>query len=283
MTTTPYAVQVATPEQARTAAAWAAREGWNPGLHDVDCYLAADADGFLVGQLGRQIYSTISAMRYGEDFGFIGFFIVDPAHRGRGYGLAVFRAAMERLRGRNVGLDGVVEQQSNYTKHGFHLAYRNIRFECNGSGDGSRDRSIVDLSGVPFDELAAYERPFFPVARPAFLKAWITQPQATALGVLRDGRLAGYAVWRQCVSGGKIGPLAADTEQDAEALFGALRASIAPTDVLYLDVPEVNPAAMTLARRHGMRMVFETARMYTGPQPDTPLRRQYGVTSFEIG
>jgi hypothetical protein len=32
-----------------------------------------------------------------------------------------------------------------------------------------------------------------------------------------------------------------------------------------------------------MKPVFETARMYTGPAPDLPLSRLYGVTSFELG
>ena len=33
------------------ALCWAAREGWNPGLHDADCFYAADPDGFLIGLL----------------------------------------------------------------------------------------------------------------------------------------------------------------------------------------------------------------------------------------
>jgi hypothetical protein len=48
-------------------------------------------------------------------------------------------------------------------------------------------------------------------------------------------------------------------------------------------VPEVNRAAVDMARRHGMERVFETARMYTGEVPDLPLDRIFGVTSFEVG
>jgi hypothetical protein len=32
-----------------------------------------------------------------------------------------------------------------------------------------------------------------------------------------------------------------------------------------------------------MKMVFETARMYTGEAPALPMERLYGVTSFELG
>jgi hypothetical protein len=26
---------------------WAAKEGWNPGIHDADCYFSADPNGFF--------------------------------------------------------------------------------------------------------------------------------------------------------------------------------------------------------------------------------------------
>src|SRR5258708_24522941 len=29
---------------------WAALEGWNPGLHDAQCFWAADPDGFFIGE-----------------------------------------------------------------------------------------------------------------------------------------------------------------------------------------------------------------------------------------
>ncbi len=53
--------------------------------------------------------------------------------------------------------------------------------------------------------------------------------------------------------------------------------------MIYLDVPAPNAAAIRLAERHGMKPVFETARMYTGAAPDLPLARLFGVTSFELG
>jgi hypothetical protein len=40
---------------------------------------------------------------------------------------------------------------------------------------------------------------------------------------------------------------------------------------------------LALAERHGMVVAFETARMYTGKVPDLPLRRLFGVTTFELG
>ena len=55
------------------------------------------------------------------------------------------------------------------------------------------------------------------------------------------------------------------------------------TDPLFLDTPEVNPAAVALAQKYGMEVSFETARMYSGDTPEMPLHRIFGVPSFEIG
>jgi hypothetical protein len=97
-----------------------------------------------------------------------------------------------------------------------------------------------------------------------------------------QGELAGYGVIRRCREGFKIGPLFADGPDWAAALFHALIAQVSG-QVFYLDVPEVNKAAIALAEGHGMTRVFETARMYTQTPPALPLDRIFGVTTFELG
>ncbi len=130
--------------------------------------------------------------------------------------------------------------------------------------------------------MMAYDKSCFPASRPQFLRCWIRQPEGVALGILSHNRLPGYGVLRACRDGYKIGPLFADNEQIAEDLFQAL-ASRAPNTPIFLDRPEPNAAAVGLAERHGMKRVFETARMYTKSEPDLPLERVFGVTSFELG
>jgi ribosomal protein S18 acetylase RimI-like enzyme len=262
---------------------WAAAEGWNPGLHDGPCFRAADPGGFLLGMLGDEPAATISVVKYGDDFGFLGFYIVKPQLRGRGLGLRLWNAGMEQLAGRVVGLDGVVAQQGNYRKSGFVLAWQNIRHEGAGGGSGIADRRIVALATLPFEAVLAYDQRFFPADRSAFLRCWIRQPGSTALGFVEQGELHGYGMIRPCRSGFKIGPLFADEPAAAETLFTALKAQSAPTDKVYLDTPAPNTQAVALAKRHGMHAVFETARMYTGAVPPVPLARLYGVTSFELG
>ena len=284
MTDVDYAITTMTRRDVDIAVSWAAAEGWNPGHTDAECFFAADPHGFLMGRLGDTPVATISAVRYGAGFGFIGFYIVAPEHRGKGFGLQIWQAAMERLSGRTIGLDGVVAQQENYRKSGFSLAYRNVRYEGAGGRpvpDGGGD--LVPLATLPFHVVAGYDRAFFPDDRQAFLDAWIRQPGSTALGIMADGALVGYGMLRPCRTGFKVGPLFADRPAIAERLFQSLQACTEKDAPVFLDVPEINSAAVAMAERHGMSVMFETARMYTGTPPQLPVDRIFGVTSFELG
>ena len=262
---------------------WAAAEGWNPGLHDADSFFAADPGGFLIGLLDGEPIGMISAVKYGQDFGFIGFYIVLPAWRGQGHGLALWQTALQSLAGRRIGLDGVVAQQDNYRRSGFVLAWRNVRCEGVPVRASTPDAAVVPLAQRPFDEVRAYDAAFFPEDRAQFLRAWIAQRGSTALGILDQGRLAGYGIVRPCRVGFKVGPLFADGAERADRLLRALVASLPDGARVQLDIPALNPAAASLAAAHGLAPVFETARMYRGAAPAVALDRLYGVTSFELG
>ncbi|CAM5336758.1 N-acetyltransferase GCN5 [Streptomyces avidinii] len=277
---------------------WADEEGWNPGNSDRFAFAVADPGGFLVGRLGGEPVACVSAVRYGTDFGFIGFYMARPEVRGRGYGIQLWRAGMERLDGRLVGLDGVVEQQANYRKSGFRPAWNNVRHEgvpraaadpaeegeeVEGAGSGAgAGLEIVDAGALPFGQLAAYDRKFFPAPRDAFLAAWVGLPGRTGLAAVRDGRIEGLGVIRPCSGASRIGPLYAASPRVARALLLRL-AEHAPDGVVAVDVPDAHPGATALAARLGLTPTFEAARMYTGREPDIDLGGLYGVTSLELG
>ena len=267
-------------EEVQTAVDWAAAEGWNPGINDAELFYQADPRGFFVAEENGEAVGCCSAVVYERELAFFGLFIVRPDCRKRGIGLRLTHTAMEYVGECNCGLDGVVAMQAKYADFGFQFAYRNIRYE--GSCDGRECGEIVSLDSVPFDVVESYDRRHFSVGRQAFLRKWISQPGCSALGYIHGGALAGYGVLRPCCVGYKIGPLFADTESIADALFQALCVSSHGASV-FLDVPEPNDGAVALARRYGMRPCFETARMYTKQVPDFPLQRVFGVTTFELG
>lgn len=282
MTLGGYSVRPATRAELDRLIAWAAAEGWNPGLDDAGPFRAADPEGFLIGLLGDEPVAGISVVRYGQGFGFLGLYIVRPEHRGQGYGWAIWQAGMARLQGRNVGLDGVVAQQANYRRSGFALAHRNVRYGGRIAAPAPDDPRIVPIRHVPFDEVRRYDRGCFGAGREAFLRAWLDPARRTGRAFMEGGRLLGYGVIRACREGFKVGPLFADRSDIAEALLRSLAAE-ARGGTIYVDPPEPNRAAVAMMEAHGLRPVFETARMYTGGDPGLPLGRIYGITTFELG
>ncbi|WP_245932849.1 GNAT family N-acetyltransferase [Caballeronia novacaledonica] len=265
---------------------WAATEGWNPGLDDARAFFAADPHGFFIGTWDGAPIGCISAIAYGDAFGFIGLYLVRPEWRGKGFGMRLWNEGMRYLGARNIGLDGVLAQQPNYRKSGFVLAYRNVRYEGVAAADEDPvdGVTIADATTVPFNRLLNYDTRMFACERAAFLRAWLSQPQehVRALAALDGDAVRGLAVIRRCGTGHKIGPLFADDLTIARALYRAL-VSVLPGETVFLDAPESNPAAVALAVEHDMKSVFETARMYTRAAPDVPLANVFGVTTFELG
>jgi len=268
---------------------WAAREGWNPGLHDAELFWANDPEAFIAAELGGELIGGGAITSYGGAYGFMGFFIMRPEFRGRGLGDRLWQARRERLRARlrpgaSIGMDGVFDMQSYYARGGFVFSHRNLRFRAEiGKASPPGDaEDVVALSAFPFEEVAAYDRRCFPAPRANFLEGWIAQADARALGLRRGGTLAGYGVVRRCREGCKVGPLFADDAAAANALYARL-AAFAAGGPLFLDSPENNSAAMALVREHRMVEVFGCARMYVGPKPAVSEQRVFGVTTFELG
>ena len=275
-------IRTATADDVATMVEWAAREGWNPGLADAACFRAADPKGFLIGFEDAEPVACISVVRYGSGCGFLGFYICPPQHRGRGYGWALWHAGLTHLSGRIIGLDGVVAQQANYRKSGFVLAHRNVRYAGRVAVPPASAAAIVEVTPALVTRIERFDAAIFGVKRREFLSRWLTAPGHIARAFVEAGRVRGYGVLRPCREGYKLAPLFADTPEMADALFRSLAAECGAAKLM-LDLPEPNEDAVALARRSGLSPSFETARMYRGAPPALPLRKIYGLTSFELG
>lgn len=278
-----FTISVMSRDELNTAITWVAKEGWNPGINDASAFYAADATGFLVGKYDETPIATISAVKYGQSFGFIGLYIVHEAFRGNGFGFKMWESAISSLRGRNIGLDGVLAQQDNYKKSGFKLAHRNIRFAGKSTRQQIPVSTVVDAKYINFQGIEEYDRAFFPEQRSIFLREWIDPKNSHTLAIIEQSKIIGYGSIRACEHGFKIGPLNAENSDLAFDLFLALTARIPEGSEVFLDVPEPNPKAIHLAQKAGMTAVFETARMYTKEFPQLPLEKIYGITTFELG
>eukprot|EP00771_Trimastix_marina_P001375 gnl/Trimastix_PCT/2442.p1 GENE.gnl/Trimastix_PCT/2442~~gnl/Trimastix_PCT/2442.p1 ORF type:complete len:325 (-),score=39.12 gnl/Trimastix_PCT/2442:46-900(-) len=283
----------------------ARNEGWNPGNHDSLAFYHADPGSFLIAIYEGQKVASISAVRFGMNqetqeckYGFIGFFIVTPELRNQGIGEQIWDAGMNRLLRAKcpcIALDGVLAQVHRYERTGFRLAHRNARHEGKTPLVPREEMNLSELSGtivpgsqIDTEQLIGYDRRFFPAERTAFLTQWFTLPQSESQVIRGEetGEIVGLGVLRQCGVGYKVGPLYARDINQAARLLLSLTASLPAQTPVYLDTPGCNPSAAHLASDlFSMKVVFETARMYTSEQPpeDVCEAEWFGVTTFELG
>lgn len=278
-----YKIRRMSYDEMKTALDWAADEGWNPGLNDARCFYETDPEGWWGGFLDDKLIATISAVDYDIKFAFVGFYIVHPDYRGKGYGFKLWQEALESIESRNIGLDGVVSEQENYKKSGFKLAYRNMRYEGMVVHTGLNASNIIEYNESFIQAVNEYDRKFFPDSRNGFLKCWLSMQDAVTLCFNENNTLKGYGTIRKCRQGYKIGPLFCDNAKIAETLFLALQNKVPEGEPVYLDIPEPNENAKELVAKYSMNFVFETARMYTKEDPGLPVNKIFGVTTFELG
>ncbi|MBB4505455.1 GNAT family N-acetyltransferase [Rhizobium johnstonii] len=278
-----FAVRSMRPGELELVLEWARQEGWNPGLDDSLAFNEADPSGFFVGSIGEVPVGSISVVKYGDTFAFLGLYIVHPDFRGKGYGKAIWAAGIASAGDRTIGLDGVAAQQDNYRKAGFEPAYSTVRY-----GGVATSLPVSTLVAQPvldsrLEGLQRYDSAIFPQPRDAFLAAWCTARKGRRSAVVRKShKIRGYGTIRRCYEGYKIGPLFANDADSAAALLAELIPE-AKGAAVFIDIPGENHEAVALAEGIGLQPVFESTRMYRGPAPAIPLKHVFGVTTLELG
>ncbi|KAL1390975.1 acyl-CoA N-acyltransferase [Phyllosticta capitalensis] len=247
----------------------------------------------------------ILALPYANKTGWLGFFIVDEAHRGEGGGRLLFDAALKYLESKGVttiGLDAVQDQVGRYKKSGFEPAgtvkalerqsLSELPMVPEGSGPLAEDadaarvllsktkEQLADLTGATGKSLlesdmecTGFER------RELWLRsqALLDREDSWGLAITKLDNLDELRSWilvRDCGDGYKIGPLYATSKLHALVLLRAVMAKIAVRDGgsekrLSAEVWCGNPDALGVFQRMGFHTVFDFERMWLdGKVPD---------------
>lgn len=281
---------------------WARQEGFCPGLGDAGVYRHTDGAGLWVGCLGEEPVGCIAGIRYDERYGFIGLFLVRPAFRGRGYGVALWRQALAHLDGvACIGLEAAPERLIDYGQWGFEAAYDTLRWRlpfacrprCSGGqlppGYGVVAAVQLGADAGSHELVLSYDARHEATPRPHFLGEWLRQGSGT-VELVRDelGCCRGFGRIRPCLLpddtgalGWRLGPLLADAPLLAGALLDRLCSE--RTGPVLIDAPEANPRAHRLLEHRGFQIAGRTVRMYRGTPPELPLQDIYGLACLELG
>ena len=290
-----------------TVTAWARREGFAPGVGDVAIYRQTDRQGLWVGWLDREPVGCIAGVRYNSSYGFIGLFLVVPEHRGKGYGVALWRHALQHLADVPcIGLEAALDRVADYAGWGFVPASPTTRWLRPAAAGVAVPESTPPQPGplvaqppspapawclltgeaIPEEAVQRFDAQREPSPRPHFLHEWLHHPAGTVHALLdREGTCHGFGRIRPCLlkegEGWRLGPVVADSLGAAQALVEGLLQRH-PGAVL-IDGPGANPEAASLWKSLGCRPMSQTLRMYRGSVPKASLADVYGLACLELG
>lgn len=280
---------------------WARAEHFAPGRGDFAIYRHTDRQGFWVGCLAGRPIGCIAGVRYNAEYGFIGLFLVQPEHRGQGYGRQLWAHALAHLEGVPcIGIEAAVDRIADYASWGFVPASPTRRWQCIVAGPSIQGipstppapaapadgLTLVEGPGIPDAAVQAYDAVREPSPRPHFLADWLHHPAGTVLALIdAAGACHGFGRIRPCLlqrgEGWRIGPLLADTPALAARLLEALMER--HPGVVLIDAPGANPQAAPLLQQLGFAVVGESLRMVRGALPPFPLDDVYGLACLELG
>jgi [ribosomal protein S18]-alanine N-acetyltransferase len=282
---------------------WARAEGFTPGLGDVAIYRHTDRQGLWLGWLAGEPVGCIAGVRYNAAYGFMGLFLVTPEQRGKGFGVALWRHALEHLSDLPcIGLEAAPERIADYSGWGFEPASVTTRWQlihagetaaalaagpCSDSSNpGGAGLALMAGAAIPAEAVQCYDAEREPSPRPHFLADWLGHPAGSGQDLIDgNGRCHGFGRIRPCLlrqgEGWRIGPLLADSADLANQLLGGLIAS--HPGVVLIDAPDANAAAAPLLRELGFRPLSRTQRMYRGPRPVVPFNEVFGLACLELG
>lgn len=263
---------------------WMIDEGWDPGFGDAQAVTALDPGALVIGLLDGTPVSAISVLRISGLYAVIGNYLVRASHRGRGFGLATWRAALPHAGDRAIALDAVPDRIGTYERAGFTTAYTTIGYHGTiRAGRTGGHRRVRPLEAGDRTAVVALDAACSPFERSAFLAVWIAANSTRTLVYQEPGgEITGFGAIRPSRSGYRIGPLIAQHEQAAAALFDALTAPHAGEQVV-VNCPEPNTAGCDLARGRGLFRASHTVRMYSHPVRPAALTHSYSTASLAWG
>jgi hypothetical protein len=258
-------------------------EGRNPGINDAGLLFQFDPDGMFIAVSENEIVGSISAVSYGNDFGFVGLHFILPQFQQTPLADKLLEVALQRLPERNIGTNCYENQIDYYSPHGFKPYYKIAVYQGVADGTMPPMDTIVSPFMHPFSLISDLEKKYFPYDRKKLIMPWLNQPQSLLLAKLEHDVFSGYGLFLPAVQGFRISPLVAENLETAEQLLTSLVGHLVQGSLFFIDLPEENKDAVHLAEKMNMKKIAEYLRMYTQSDSNVSLKNIYSFTHYELG
>ena len=272
------------------------KEGWGPGLHDAECFMACDPTAGFVGELNGKPIGCVTVAKYGDSFAFPGCYIVSNEYRKKGYGKEIYEAAYARWKSfPSIGTIAALQQEKMNQRYGFRSLFYGAFFVfiipatigCFSETWIRPPVKIKCIEDVNMKSLFMYNTKVFGFERHSFLSKWLCAPGSYArVAIDSEGSIVGYTVARPTFikASYKIGPLYADSEPIAEKLLKAVFEELRhekPVPVVCIDAP--TEKGTKLCERLGGKRSLELAYMVMNNIPDACFDKWFACTTVQFG
>jgi GNAT superfamily N-acetyltransferase len=242
--------------------------GWNQTEADWRRLLDLEPDGCFVAELDGTPSATLATCVFGM-VAWIAMVLVHPQMRGRGLAKALLAHALDYLerRGvRSIRLDATPMGQPLYARLGFAVQYSLCRYEGVLPPAGGEPVPFIEAAQPEhYEELVRRDREVTHTDRgKLLLRLFAERPQAVRV-VWRSGQVLGFLTERPGTEALLIGPCVATADTGPLLLCDAFERHAGQR--VYLDVPQRNGRALTLAAARGLTVQRQLVRMCRG----TPL------------
>ncbi len=241
---------------------------WNQTEADWRRVRQLDPLNSFVGQVDGEDLGTVTGVAFGS-IGWIGLMLVDERARGQGLGKLLMQTALDSLTERGVvsiRLDATPLGQPLYEKLGFTADFALSRW----SGVPAEKQSPLDgvsrlKLSMQLDQLAALDHQATATDRRALLAALLREQPPLAHVIETDGQLRATLLSRRGANATQVGPCTAiDADRGAPLLRFALAQLVG--QAVYVDIPDANEPARSIAAEYGLTVQRPLLRMTRGPR-----------------
>ena len=297
-----FEVRNAKPEDLTFSTHFAITNNWRFGPHDLSCAYDFDPSGFFVGELDGKVISHVNMTKYPGHSAFIGSFMCQEEHRGKGYGKKTWESAWNTLdQTCNIGLEALHHMITKYETFGFRVAWEtplafldfNKVLKNLDDSEIPSGVSVVPIKTADKEKVILYDASVFGTSRGVMMERWLNIPGSLGWVALSNkNEVIGFNVVRPTIIGKgtefalTMAPFSADSYDIAKALLKTAAKECLANDAIpvnnfemyFTSGGEAGPQASRLVAEVGATTAPFSKRMYTkGVPQERQVTKVYGI------
>lgn len=265
------------------ALALVAEAGWNQVPADWRIFLELGR-GFAMKDAHGALAATAATLPYAGGFGWISMVLVGAAWRRRGIATRLLGRCIETLRAAGLVpvLDATPAGREVYRPLGFHDGWALSRWRGNFLTQAVIQRGRTrQLEQDDWNAVLALDARAFGCARAELLEGLRARSSGFACVAPGEGRVRGYLLGRDGRSATQLGPIVAEDEDIAAALFAYAAARIGGP--ILLDAPDRHRGFARALAERGFSVERPYTRMALGREPFGDESRMIAIAGPELG